>query len=80
MQPEGAFTAQMAGYDQAIDAIASAGWIKPSGAGFAKLGLGLVARPGTDGKPVVKTPLTIQNHVISAGAIKLGQLPELKLD
>ncbi len=79
MQPEGAFMAHLTGYEQAIDSLAAAGWIKMSAASIAKLALGIASRPGPDGKPSVDTPLSIQNRRISAGAIKLGQMPELKL-
>jgi hypothetical protein len=80
MQPEGAFTAHLSGFEQALDSLAAAGWMKLSAASLAKLALGIASHPGPDGKPSVDTPLTIQNHRISAGAIKLGQVPELKLD
>jgi len=80
MQPEGAFTAHLTGYEQAIDSLAAAGWIKLSAASIAKLALGIASHPGPDGKLSVDTPLTIQNRRISAGAIKLGQVPELKLN
>lgn len=79
MQPEGAFTTHMTGYEQAIDSLAAAGWLKLGSASIAKLALGIASHPGPDGKPSVNTPLTIQNRRISAGAIKLGQVPELKL-
>jgi hypothetical protein len=80
MQPEGAFTAHLSGFEQALDSLAAAGWIKLSAASIAKLALGIASHPGPDGKPSVDTPLTIQNRHISAGAIKLGQVPELKLN
>jgi hypothetical protein len=80
MQPEGAFTANLTGFDQTIDALAAAGWIKQSAAGFARLGLGLAARVGPDGKPLVTTPITIQNRRVSLGPIKLGQVPEIHLE
>lgn len=79
MQPEGAFTTHMTGYEQAIDSLAAAGWLKLGSASIAKLALGIASHPGPDGKPSVNTPLTIQNRRLSAGAIKLGQVPELKL-
>jgi len=79
MQPEGAFTAHLTGYEQAIDSLAAAGWLKLGSASIAKLALGIASHPGPDGKPSVNTPLSIQNRRISAGAIKLGQMPELKL-
>ncbi len=80
MQPEGAFSAQLTGFDQTIDALAGAGWIRPGSVGLAKLALGLAAMPGPDGKQTVKTPLTIQNRHISLGPVKLGQMPELKIE
>src|SRR5271154_441334 len=80
MQPEGAFTAHLSGFEQALDSLAAAGWMKLSAASLAKLALGIASHPGPDGKPSVDTPLTIQNRHISAGAIKLGQVPELKLN
>ena len=80
MQPEGAFTTHLTGFEQALDSLAAAGWVKLSAASLAKLALGIASHPGPDGKPSVDTPLSIQNRHISAGAIKLGQVPELKLD
>lgn len=80
MQPEAALTAHLTGYEKAIDALAAASWIKPSAASIAKLALGVAAKPGPDGQPSVDTPLTIQGRRISAGPIKLGEMPELKVD
>lgn len=80
MQPEGAFSVHLAGYEQALDALAAAGWIKMSGASLAKLAMGIAAQKGPDGRPTVKTPLTIQDRHISLGPAKLGQIPEIKLD
>ncbi len=80
MQPEGAFSVQIAGFEQALDSLAAAGWIKMSAASLAKLAMGIVAQKGPDGRPTVKTPLTIQNRHISLGPAKLGQIPELKID
>lgn len=79
-QPEGAFTAHLSGFEQALDSLAAAGWIKMNAASIAKLAMGIAARPGTDGKPTVDAPVTIQNRHISLGPAKLGQLPVLKLD
>ena len=80
MQPEGAFTAHLTGYDKTIDALAGAGWLKPGPASLAKLALGITARPGPDGQPAVDAPLTIQNRRLSLGPAKLGEIPALKLD
>jgi hypothetical protein len=80
MQPEGAFSVHLAGYEQALDSLAAAGWIKMNAASLAKLAMGIAAQKGPDGRPMVKTPLTIQNRHISLGPAKLGQIPELKLN
>ncbi len=80
MQPEGALTAHLSGFNEALDALAAAGWVKMSAASLAKLALGIASRPGPDGKPVVDTPLTIQDRRISVGPAKIGQMPELKID
>ena len=80
MQPEGAFTAHLSGFEQALDSLSAAGWIKLSAASIAKIALGVASHPGADGKPTVDTPLTIQNRHISVGPARLGQIPELKLD
>jgi hypothetical protein len=79
-QPEGAFTAHLSGFEQALDSLVAAGWVKMSAGSIAKLALGISAHPGPDGKPTVDAPVTIQNRHISLGPAKLGQLPELKLD
>ena len=79
-QPEGAFTAHLTGFEQALDSLAAAGWIKMSAASIAKLAMGIAAHPGPDGRPQVDAPVTIQNRHISLGPAKLGQVPELKLD
>lgn len=80
MQPEGAFSTTLSGFESTIDAFAAAGWIKPQAGDVAKLALGLAARPGPDGKPVVTTPITIQNRRISFGPVKLGTVPELHIE
>ncbi len=80
MQPEGAFTAHLSGFNEALDALAAAGWVKMSSASIAKLALGIASKPGPDGKPVVDTPVTIQDRHISLGPAKVGVVPELKID
>ena len=79
-QPEGAFTAHLSGFEQALDSLVAAGWVKMGAGSIAKLALGISAHPGPDGRPTVDAPVTIQNRHISLGPAKLGQLPELKLD
>ena len=80
MQPEGAFTAHLTGWDKTIDALTAAGWIKLGPASLAKLALGVASQPDANGQAAVDTPLTIQSRRISVGSLKLGTVPELKLD
>ena len=80
MQPEASFSIRLSGFNEALDSLSAAGWVKLGPASIAKLALGIAAHPGPDGKPVVDTPLTIQNRHITVDGAKLGQLPELKLD
>jgi len=80
MQPEGALSTHLSGFEQALDSLAAAGWVKLSAASLAKMAMGIASHPGPDGKPTVDAPLTIQNRHISLGPAKLGQIPELKLD
>ena len=80
MQPEGAFTVKLTGFEQALDSLAAAGWMKLSVASVTKLALGIASREEPDGKRTVSAPLTIQNRHISLGPAKVGQVPELKLD
>ncbi len=80
MQPEGAFTAHMTGWDKTIDALTAAGWIKLGPASMAKLALGVVSQPDANGQAAVDTPVTIQSRRISVGPLKLGAIPQLKLD
>ena len=79
-QPEGAFTAHLSGFEQALDSLVVAGWVKMSAGSLAKLALGVAAHPGPDGTPTGDAPVTIQNRHIALGPARLGQLPELKLD
>lgn len=80
MQPEGAFTAHMTGWDKTIDALTAAGWIKLGPASMAKLALGVVSQPDANGQAAADVPVTIQSRRISVGPLKLGSVPELKLD
>jgi hypothetical protein len=80
MQPEGAMTIRLVGFNEALDSLAAAGWVKIGPASLAKFALGIAARPGPDGKPMVDTPLSIQDRKITVDGAKLGVMPELKLD
>lgn len=75
MQPLGALTARIGGYSEIIDALVAAKTMRPGDAQFAKIGLGLLAKPGSDGSPEINAPITLQNGFLFIGPAKLTRLP-----
>jgi hypothetical protein len=75
MQPLGALTARITGYNEIIDALVAARTMKSGDAQFAKIGLGVLARPGADGRPVLNAPITLQNGFLFVGPARLTHLP-----
>jgi hypothetical protein len=75
MQPLGALTARITGYNEIIDALVAARTMKSGDAQFAKIALGLLARPGADGQPVLNAPITLQNGFLFVGPARLTHLP-----
>ncbi len=79
MQPEGAGTAQIRGFDETIDALVGNGLVKPNDGAIAKGVLGLLAKTPADGGPkVLSVALTIQKQALYAGPIRLLRLPTIK--
>lgn len=77
-RPLGAFTADIRGFTQVVDALAAGGVLENGAAAMAKIGLGLLAKPARDGgRPVLSVPLTAQNGRLYAGPIKILDLPAL---
>jgi hypothetical protein len=77
LQPEGALSASVGGYDRLLAALVSLGRVKGSDAARIRLVLGLLARPGPDGKPRLSVPLTLQDGILSMGPISLGRVPKI---
>jgi hypothetical protein len=75
MQPLGALTARIGGYNEIIDAMVTANTMKSGDAQFAKIGLGLMAKPGNDGKAELNAPITLQNGFLYIGPARLARLP-----
>ncbi|MDB5409698.1 MAG: hypothetical protein JWL84_4610 [Rhodospirillales bacterium] len=75
MQPLGALTARIGGYNEIIDALVAANTMRPGDAQFAKIALGVLARPGADGKPELDAPITLQNGFLFIGPARLARLP-----
>jgi hypothetical protein len=77
LQPVGAFSGTISGFDKVIAALVASGEMKESDARLARLGLSLLAKPGPDGKPELASSLTIQNGEIYLGPAKLGPAPHI---
>lgn len=79
LQPVGAFTARMSGYNQALDQLASAGLVRPKDGALAKIVLGVLAKvPPGGGPKQIEVPLTLQDRVLSVGPISLLRVPEIR--
>jgi hypothetical protein len=74
----GAFTAEITGYDQAIDLLV-ANDIVPLGEAFMyKIAFGLLAQNGTtDGKGTLALPLTVQDGRLTVGPVTLLDVPPI---
>jgi hypothetical protein len=77
LQPTAAFSGTIAGYDQLIGLLTAAGNIRPNDARIVRLALGVMAKPGADGKPAISTSFTIQNGQMYLGPARLGPVPRL---
>jgi hypothetical protein len=75
LQPVGALTALIRGYNDIIDALVAAGSVRAGDAALAKLALGLLAKEGPDGTYEIGAPLTLQNGSVFLGPARLARLP-----
>lgn len=73
-RPDGALQTKLQGYDETLAALEKAGLIRPRDAATARIALGLLARPGPDGRKVVLLPVSAR-----AGTLYLGPVRVLKL-
>lgn len=77
LQPIGAFSGAVEGYDQLLNILAVAGMMRPGDATIARIALGVLAKPGPDGKPRIETSFTMQNGQMFLGPAKLGPAPHI---
>jgi len=77
LQPIGAFSGAIEGYDRLFGGLVTAGQMRPAQAGIAQLALGVLAKTGPDGKPRIETSFTIQNGQMYLGPVKLGPAPRI---
>jgi len=77
LQPIGAFSGAVAGYGELLKALVTAGQMRASDARLAQFALGMLAKPGPDGRPEIATSFTIQNGEMFLGPVKLGKVPRI---
>ena len=75
MQPEGSLTATIEDQGAIIDAAVAAGYLRAGDAPFIKIFLGLMAKPGRDGKKRLTLPLSLQNGRVYLGPAQVAALP-----
>jgi hypothetical protein len=77
LQPVGGFSGAIAGYDQLMTALVTAGRIKAGDARVARLALAILAKAGPDGRPEISTSFRIQDGEMFLGPAKLGKAPHI---
>jgi hypothetical protein len=77
LQPFGALTATIENHNAVIDAAVAGGTLRPDDASLAKVVLGLMAKPGVDGKKQLTLPVTLQNRRLFLGPAQIAVLPAI---
>jgi hypothetical protein len=75
LQPMGALTATIENQNAVIDAAVAGGTMRVQDANLAKILLGLMAKPGPDGKKQLTLPVTLQNRRLYLGPAQITVLP-----
>jgi len=77
LQPIGGFSGAVEGYDELLKALVTTGQMRAGDARLAQFALGMLAKPGPDGRPGIATSFTIQNGEMFLGPVKLGKAPRI---
>jgi hypothetical protein len=77
LQPSASLSGAVSGYDEILMALVQGGQMRATDAGLARIALSLLAKPGPDGKPEIKTAFAIRNGQMFLGPAKLGKAPRL---
>ncbi|MEC9153249.1 MAG: DUF2125 domain-containing protein [Pseudomonadota bacterium] len=80
VRPIGAFSTDIRGHNQALDALVAHAVLEPATATMAKIGLTLLAKsPPEGGAPVLTLPVTAQDGHLYAGPLKILDLDPIRL-
>lgn len=77
LQPMGAMSATMTSPELVIDAAVASGNLRDRFAGLAKAALGIMAKPGADGRQAVSLPVTVQSDQLFLGPAPVVRLPHI---
>lgn len=78
LQPIGAFSARVSGYDAALDQLTQAGLVKSSDGNIAKMILGALGKvPAGGGPKQIDVPISMQDQRLSVGPIPLMRIPAI---
>ena len=77
LQPIGAFSGGIEGYDQILTMLVQRGQLRAGDASLARIALNMLAKAGADGKPQIRTAFTIRNGQMFLGPARLGKAPRL---
>jgi hypothetical protein len=79
MQPEGALTARIAGFDKTLETLVDAGIVKARHGVLLGYALNALAKtPKDGGPPVIEAPVTMQNGRLFIGPVALLPLPRIE--
>ncbi len=78
LQPIGAFSARVTGYDAALEQLIEAGLVRPSDGNIAKMILGALGKvPAGGGPKQIDVPISVQDQRLSVGPIPLMRVPTI---
>ncbi len=75
LQPIAALSATVEGQDAIVDAAVGASAMSAQNGDLAKMVLGLLAKPGSDGQKQITAPLTVQNNRLYLGPAAVARVP-----
>ncbi|HTV89849.1 MAG TPA: DUF2125 domain-containing protein [Stellaceae bacterium] len=77
LQPEGSFSVAVEDYPALLQALVADGRLRQDEADLAGLALSLLAKPGPDGEPEIKTSLRMQHGKMFLGPVRIGPAPHI---
>ncbi len=78
LQPVGAFSARVTGYDSALNQLIQAGLVRSSDGNIAKMILGALGKvPAGGGPKQIDVPISVQDQRLSVGPIPLMRVPAI---